>query len=789
MEVQLSLLNDISEAILQLNRGEIPDTLHTQGSQASNDVVRLVDAVNSLIKSYADSQHFLGSLSEGRLEVDPPHRNFLISSFKQLHAHLKHLTWQTQQVAQGDLNQRVDFLGDFSVAFNSMIDALKEKRLIEEALKKTNQYLDSANEEQRRLLSTAATAIFTFDAHGTITGVNEELSLITGFEKEDIIGKPSSVLREQQSDESFVPFQLGLKDCLVRHQCSLRTKDGRVLTVLENASVERDDEGRIIRGIGSFIDVSELIEARKLAEQACVAKSEFLANMSHEIRTPMNGIIGMTQLALNTQLTDEQQDYLQSVIISADSLLGLINDILDFSKIEAGKFELASMQFSLRDCISDTMTTMAIGADNKGLELVYCIPFDIPDALIGDPGRIRQILVNLIGNAIKFTAEGEVAVSAAVEVATNEEICLHFSVADTGMGIPLEKQKKIFNAFEQADGSTSRIYGGTGLGLSITARLVEMMKGRIWVESEMGKGSVFHCMVWLSLSAELASRRIPSDVSSLKGVSVLVVDDNATNRRILEESLRAWGMKVTSIDGGKAALEEMKKAEIERNPFTIVLVDYMMPGMDGFELAEKIKADPGIANSTMIMLTSAGQRGDAARCLELGISAYLLKPINQKQLLETICGSLRKSDVTQTRPALLTRHSIRESKRSLNFLLAEDNLINQKLAVSLIKRMGHKVSIAQNGIQAIEAIETEKFDIVLMDVQMPEMDGLEATRAIRMRESLTGRPRIPIIAMTAYAMEGDRDRCLEAGMDGYVSKPVNAQELFETIENVELPAS
>ncbi|MFH0959801.1 MAG: response regulator, partial [Pseudomonadota bacterium] len=772
-------------AILQLTRGEIPDTLHTQGFQASTDVERLVDAVNSLIKSYADSQHFLGSLSEGRLDVEPPHRNFLISSFKQLHAHLKHLTWQTQQVAQGDLNQRVDFLGDFSVAFNSMIDALKEKRLIEEALKKTNQYLDSANEEQRRLLSTAATAILTFDSAGIVTGVNEEFRLITGFATEDIIGKTSSVLGEEMSDGPFSLFQLGSKDRLVRHQCSIRTKDGRVLTVLENVSVERDDEGRIIGGIESFIDVTELIEARKLAEQACVAKSEFLANMSHEIRTPMNGIIGMTELALNTEITEEQRDYLQSVMISADSLLGLINDILDFSKIEAGKLELAPMQFSLRDCIADTMTTMAIGADNKGLELVYCIPSDIPDTVIGDPGRIRQILVNLIGNAIKFTEEGEVAVSAELEVETNEEICLHFSIADTGIGIPLEKQEKIFNAFEQADGSTSRVYGGTGLGLSITVRLVEMMRGRIWVESEMGKGSVFHFMVRLSLSTEPPSKRIPLDVSSLKGVNVLVVDDNATNRRILEESLRAWGMKTTSVDGGNAALEEMKKGEISGNPFTIVLVDYMMPEMDGFTLAEKIKADPGIANATMIMLTSAGHRGDAARCLKLGISAYLLKPINQKQLLETICGSLQKSDVTQTRPALLTRHSIRESKRSLNILLAEDNLINQKLAVSLIQKMGHKVSIAQNGIQAIEAIETEKFDIILMDVQMPEMDGLEATQAIRERESLTGRPRIPIIAMTAYAMAGDRDRCLEAGMDGYVSKPINAQQLFEAIENVE----
>jgi two-component system, sensor histidine kinase and response regulator len=655
--------------------------------------------------------------------------------------------------------------------------------------KRAEERLLRANQEQQRLLSTAATAIFTLDSAGIVTGVNEEFSLITGFEKEDIIGKPSSVLREQQSDESYIPFQLGTKDRLVRHQCSILTKDGRGLTVLENASVERDDEGRIIGGIESFIDVTELIEARKLAEQACVAKSEFLANMSHEIRTPMNGIIGMTELALGTELTEEQRDYLQAVKISADSLLGLINDILDFSKIETGKLELVPMQFSLRDCIADTMTTMAIGADNKSLELVYSIPSNVPDAVIGDPGRIRQILVNLIGNAIKFTAEGEVAVSAKLEEETNEEICIHFSIADTGIGIPPEKQAKIFDAFEQADGSTTREYGGTGLGLSITALLVEMMKGQIWVQSEMGKGSVFHCMVWLSRSTEPASRRIASDVSSLKGINVLVVDDNATNRRILEEYLRTWGIKSTSVDGGKAAIEEMKKAETSGRSFSIVLVDYMMPGMDGFELTEKIRADSSIANPTVIMLTSAGQRGDAARCLELGISAYLLKPINQQQLLKTMTGSLQKNTVNKTGASFLTRHSIRESERSLNILLAEDNPINQKLAVRLIQRMGHKVSIALNGRQALEAIETEKFDIILMDVQMPEMDGLEATQAIRTRESLIGRPRIPIIAITAHAMAGDRDRCLEAGMDGYVSKPLNAQELFEVIENIELHAN
>ena len=695
--------------------------------------------------------------------------------------------------ARSGVNQGGSEIHRVAVAFDQMAESLHERERrqlqVEAELKKTNQYLDCANEEQRRLLSTAATAILTFDSTGLVTGVNEEFCLITGFVKEDIIGKPSSVLHEEGTDEPFNVFQLGAKDSLVRQQCSIRTKDGLLLTVLKNVSVQRDDNGKIIGGIASFIDVTELIEARRLAEQASVAKSEFLANMSHEIRTPMNGIIGMTGLALNTQLTDEQRDYLQSVMISADSLLGLINDILDFSKIEAGKLELATIPFSLRDCVANTLTTLAIGADNKGLELVYRIPTNIPDAVVGDPGRLRQVLVNLIGNAIKFTAKGEVAVNAELELETDKEVCVHFSVKDTGIGIPPEKQAKIFDAFEQADGSTTREYGGTGLGLTVSTRLVEMMKGRIWVESEVGSGSVFNFTVWFLLAAELAPKSTPIDTSIIKELSALVVDDNSTNRRILEELLKSWGMKPTLVADGKTALEVMKQAQTSGTPFPIALLDYMMPGMDGFELTQKIKEDPDLVNPIIIILTSAGQRGHAARCLELGISAYLLKPIHQQQLLETICASLQKTAGIQTRPSLLTRHSIRESKRRVNILLAEDNIINQKLAIRVLQQMGHSVSVAQNGRQAVEMTEAEQFDLILMDIQMPEMDGLEATLAIRAREASRGGPRVPILAMTAYAMSGDSDRCIEAGMDGYISKPINTQELFETIENLGLKSS
>jgi CheY-like chemotaxis protein len=503
----------------------------------------------------------------------------------------------------------------------------------------------------------------------------------------------------------------------------------------------------------------------------------------------MNGIIGMTGLALNTGLSDEQRDYLQSVMISADSLLGLINDILDFSKIEAGKLELEKISFSLRDCVANTLTSLAIGADNKGLELVYRIPTSIPDALVGDPGRLRQVLVNLVGNAIKFTAKGEIAINAELELETDSGVCVHFSVTDTGIGIPPEKQAKIFHAFEQADGSTTREYGGTGLGLTVSARLVEMMNGRIWVESEVGAGSVFHFTVCFSIATEPAPRSIPLETSIIKDLVALVVDDNLTNRRILEELLKSWGMKPILAADGKTALEVMKRAQASGSPFSIALIDYMMPGMDGFELVQKIKDDPDLVKPIMLILTSAGQRGDAARCLELGISAYLLKPINQQQLLETICASLQKIAGAKTRPSLLTRHSIRESALRKNILLAEDNLINQKMATSLLQKMGHSVTVVQNGRQAVEKSEAEQFDLILMDVQMPEMDGLEATTAIRAREASRGGQRVQILAMTAFTMAGDSDRCIEAGMDGYISKPINTEELFEAIENIGLRIS
>jgi two-component system, sensor histidine kinase and response regulator len=662
-----------------------------------------------------------------------------------------------------------------------------ERKLAEEKIR-------VSEERYRTILEEIEDGYYEVDLRGRYQLVNGSYCRMLHCSPDDIVGKSyKEIVPTHQApmiyDIFHKVYQTG--QSIRSFEYETTRPDGTDIYVEDSISLKRDRQGKPIGFHGIVRDISErkraekeLAAAKDAAEAANRAKSTFLATMSHEIRTPMNGILGMTELVLDTQLNQEQRDYLGLVKSSADSLLSIINDVLDFSKIEAEKLEIESIPFDLRESLGETMKALSFRAHQKGLELVYDVRPDVPEGLLGDPTRIRQIVVNLIGNAVKFTEQGEVVISveqAPEQPADGESVCLHFAVRDTGVGIPADKRKKVFEAFSQVDSSMARKYGGSGLGLAICTRLVDAMGGRIWVESEPGKGSTFQFTAKLALQKVSPDRTVPVQPEQLRDLPVLVVDDNYTNRRVLGGLLVRWGMRPTAVEGGKAALQALEIAKSMGHSFPLVLLDGQMPVMDGFSVAADIQKNPDLAQATIMMLTSAGQLGDAARCRELGISAYLVKPIRPNELLDAICMVVQKS-APRAPVQLVTRHTLREERNRKKVLLVEDNQVNQKLAVALLEKRGFVVTVAENGRIALEALQKDPFDFVLMDVQMPEMDGLTATTTIREQEKSTG-AHIPIIAMTAHSLQGDQERCLAAGMDGYVSKPIRTSELFETIES------
>jgi len=660
-----------------------------------------------------------------------------------------------------------------------------ERKLAEERVR-------VSEERYRAILEQIEDGYFEIDLSGRYQLVNDAYCRMLRCPASEIVGKSyKEIVPSRQTPMLYEVYHKVYETGEPVRSLEYETArpDGSPVFVENSITLRKNRQGQpigyhvIVRDITERKRTEQELEATKdAAEAANRAKSTFLATMSHEIRTPMNGILGMTELILDTELTTEQREYLGLVKSCAESLLSIINDVLDFSRIEAQKLELESIPFDLRESLGETMKALSFRAHQKGLELVYDVQPDVPEGLVGDPTRIRQIAVNLVGNAIKFTEHGEVVITVeqAAEPFDDGTVCLHFAVRDTGVGIPTEKQQKIFEAFSQADGSMARKYGGTGLGLAICVRLVEKMGGRIWLESEPGKGSTFHFTARLAMPKTSPARPAPLPPEQLRDLSVLVADDNYTNRVVLHGLLTRWGMKPTAVEGGKAALEALRIAKSMGYSFPLVLLDGQMPQMDGFTAAEQIQRNPDLVGATIMMLTSSGHLGDAARCRELGISAYLVKPIRPAELLDAICLIVQKS-APKTPVPLVTRHILREIRHRTRVLLVEDNPVNQKLAVALLEKRGFGVITAGNGKLALAALEREPFDLVLMDVQMPEMDGLEATSAIREGEKSTGR-HVPIIAMTAHALKGDQERCLAAGMDAYVSKPIRTSELFETIE-------
>jgi two-component system sensor histidine kinase/response regulator len=667
--------------------------------------------------------------------------------------------------------QREDGSQGFTFVFRDLTEQLR----IEAEIRRQKQYFEA-------LVNNNPVATLLLDLNLRIVSFNPAFENLFGYTIKEVLGKNIDSLIVPDYDSVLAgEYTSQLQSGQLIHAFGKRKRKDGSLVHVEISAVPVKVAGKLTGYLILYHDVTELVLAREQAVAADRAKSEFLANMSHEIRTPLNGVLGMLDLALSTELSDEQKDFLETSHESANALLSLLNDILDFAKIESRQLDLENIDFDLRTTVEGTVASLAPRADAKNLEMACLIHHDIPIALQGDPGRLRQILVNLIGNSIKFTQHGEIVVRVVLDSEDDQVAVLRFSVSDTGIGVPKDRQASIFERFVQVDGSTTRKYGGTGLGLSISKQLAELMGGVIGLDSEAGQGSTF----WFTARFTKSPGSIPYSEFNpidLADLHILAVDDNNTNRTVILKTLENVGCRVTTSPGGKDALQILLSAHQLGDPFQLVLLDMQMPEMDGEQTLIAIKAEPAFSALPVIMLTSMGQRGDVSHLEALGCAGYLLKPIQQIQLYESISAVMSQTkSLKNEKPVIFTRHVLNENRSSsTRILLAEDNPINQKVAVKLLQKINYSVDVVENGRQAVEAVQKQKYSAVFMDVQMPEMDGFEATRLIREQEA--GTRHIPIVAMTAHAMKGDRERCLEAGMDDYLPKPIDPQELHAMLD-------